>query len=172
MNAYLASVLENVRTKHGNEPEFVQTVEEVFSSIEPVIEKHPEYEKVDLLGRMVEPERMFTFRVVWCDDNGQWHTNRGWRCQFNGAIGPYKGGLRFQKNVYEGIIKFLGFEQTFKNSLTGLPIGGAKGGSDFRSRRQVRRRGHALLPELHDGSVSLHRTGRGRPRRRHGRGRP
>ena len=131
MNAYLASVLENVRTKHGNEPEFVQTVEEVLSSLEPVIEKHPEYEKVDLLNRMVEPERMFTFRVVWCDDNGQWHTNRGWRCQFNGAIGPYKGGLRFQKNVYEGIIKFLGFEQTFKNSLTGLPIGGAKGGSDF-----------------------------------------
>ena len=125
MNAYLASVIENVKAKHGNEPEFVQTVEEVFSSLEPVIEKHPEYEKVDLLGRMVEPERMFTFRVVWCDDNGQWHTNRGWRCQFNGAIGPYKGGLRFQKNVYEGIIKFLGFEQTFKNSLTGLPIGGA-----------------------------------------------
>ena len=85
MNAYLASVLENVRTKHGNEPEFVQTVEEVLSSLEPVIEKHPEYEKVDLLNRMVEPERMFTFRVVWCDDNGQWHTNRGWRCQFNGA---------------------------------------------------------------------------------------
>ena len=131
MNAYLASVLESVKTKHGNEPEFVQTVEEVLSSLEPVIEKHPEYEKVDLLGRMVEPERMFTFRVVWCDDNGQWHTNRGWRCQFNGAIGPYKGGLRFQKNVYEGIIKFLGFEQTFKNSLTGLPMGGAKGGSDF-----------------------------------------
>ena len=131
MNAYLASVLENVKTKHGNEPEFVQTVEEVLSSLEPVIEKHPEYEKVDLLGRMVEPERMFTFRVVWCDDNGQWHTNRGWRCQFNGAIGPYKGGLRFQKNVYEGIIKFLGFEQTFKNSLTSLPMGGGKGGSDF-----------------------------------------
>ena len=131
MNKYLADVLESVRTKHGNEPEFVQTVEEVLSSLEPVIEKHPEYEKVDLLGRMVEPERMFTFRVVWCDDAGQWHTNRGWRCQFNGAIGPYKGGLRFQKNVYEGIIKFLRFEQTFKNSLTGLPIGGAKGGSDF-----------------------------------------
>ena len=104
MNKYLADVLESVRTKHGNEPEFVQTVEEVLSSLEPVIEKHPEYEKVDLLGRMVEPERMFTFRVVWCDDAGQWHTNRGWRCQFNGAIGPYKGGL---------------------------PIGGAKGGSDF-----------------------------------------
>ena len=153
MNAYLASVLENVRTKHGNEPEFVQTVEEVLSSLEPVIEKHPEYEKVDLLNRMVEPERMFTFRVVWCDDNGQWHTNRGWRCQFNGAIGPYKGGLRFQKNVYEGIIKFLGFEQTFKNSLTGLPIGGAKGGSDFdpagKSDAEVMRFCQSFMSELY-----------------------
>ena len=153
MNAYLASVLENVKTKHGNEPEFVQTVEEVLSSLEPVIEKHPEYEKVDLLGRMVEPERMFTFRVVWCDDNGQWHTNRGWRCQFNGAIGPYKGGLRFQKNVYEGIIKFLGFEQTFKNSLTGLPIGGAKGGSDFdpagKSDAEVMRFCQSFMTELY-----------------------
>ena len=152
MNAYLASVLESVKTKHGNEPEFVQTVEEVLSSLEPVIEKHPEYEKVDLLGRMVEPERMFTFRVVWCDDNGQWHTNRGWRCQFNGAIGPYKGGLRFQKNVYEGIIKFLGFEQTFKNSLTGLPIGGAKGGSDFdpagKSDAEVMRFCQSFMTEL------------------------
>ena len=152
MNAYLTSVIENVKKKHGNEPEFVQTVEEVFSSIEPVIEKHPEYEKVDLLGRMVEPERMFTFRVVWCDDNGQWHTNRGWRCQFNGAIGPYKGGLRFQKNVYEGIIKFLGFEQTFKNSLTGLPIGGAKGGSDFdpagKSDAEVMRFCQSFMTEL------------------------
>ena len=153
MNKYLADVLESVRTKHGNEPEFVQTVEEVLSSLEPVIEKHPEYEKVDLLGRMVEPERMFTFRVVWCDDAGQWHTNRGWRCQFNGAIGPYKGGLRFQKNVYEGIIKFLGFEQTFKNSLTGLPIGGAKGGSDFdpngKSDREVMRFCQSFMTELY-----------------------
>ena len=131
MNAYLASVIENVKKKHGNEPEFVQTVEEVFSSLEPVIAKHPEYEKVDLLNRMVEPERMFTFRVVWMADDGTWHTNTGWRCQFNGALGPYKGGLRFQPNVYEGIIKFLGFEQIFKNSLTGLPIGGGKGGADF-----------------------------------------
>ena len=131
MNAYLASVIENVKKKHGDEPEFVQTVEEVLSSLEPVIEKHPEYEKVDLLNRMVEPERMFTFRVCWEDDQGQWHTNTGWRCQFNGALGPYKGGLRFQANVYPGIIKFLGFEQTFKNSLTGLPIGGGKGGADF-----------------------------------------
>ena len=131
MNAYLSSVIENVKKKHANEPEFVQTVEEVLSSLEPVIEKHPEYEKADLLNRMVEPERMFTFRVVWMDDKGNYHTNIGYRCQFNGAIGPYKGGLRFQPNVYPGIIKFLGFEQIFKNSLTGLPIGGGKGGSDF-----------------------------------------
>jgi glutamate dehydrogenase (NADP+) len=131
MNAYVASVIENVKQKHGNEPEFVQTVEEVFSSISPVIDAHPEYVKADLLNRMVEPERMFTFRVVWMDDKGDYHTNIGYRCQFNGAIGPYKGGLRFQKNVYPGIIKFLGFEQIFKNSLTGLPIGGGKGGSDF-----------------------------------------
>ena len=131
MNAYVESVIEYVKKKHANEPEFVQTVEEVFTSISPVIDAHPEYEKVDLLKRMVEPERMFTFRVVWCDDAGQWHTNIGYRCQFNGAIGPYKGGLRFQPNVNPSIIKFLGFEQTFKNSLTGLPMGGGKGGSDF-----------------------------------------
>ena len=131
MNAYVERVIDYVKTKHANEPEFCQTVEEVFASISPVIDAHPEYEKADLLTRMVEPERMFTFRVVWCDDNGQWHTNIGYRCQFNGAIGPYKGGLRFQKNVTPSVIKFLGFEQTFKNSLTGLPMGGGKGGSDF-----------------------------------------
>ncbi len=131
MNAYLASVIENVKKKHANEPEFVQTVEEVLHSVEPLIDAHPEYEKADLLNRMVEPERQFTFRVVWQDDNGNYHTNTGYRVQFNGAIGPYKGGLRFHPSVYSGIMKFLGFEQTFKNALTGLPIGGAKGGSDF-----------------------------------------
>ena len=131
MNAYVERVINNVKEKYVNEPEFVQTVEEVLSSLSPVIDAHPEYEKADLLTRMTEPERMFTFRVVWTDDNGNVHTNVGYRCQFNGAIGPYKGGLRFQKNVYPGIIKFLGFEQTFKNALTGLPIGGGKGGSDF-----------------------------------------
>ena len=131
MNKYLASVIENVKIKNASEPEFVQTVEEVLSSLEPVVERHPEYEKVDLLSRMVMPERMFTFRVCWMDDQGNHHTNMGYRCQFNGAIGPYKGGLRFQPNVYPGMVKFLGFEQTFKNSLTGLPMGGAKGGSDF-----------------------------------------
>ena len=131
MNKYLSNVIEDTKRKHASEPEFVQTVEDVFSSVEPLVNAHPEYEKFDILGRMVEPERMFTFRVVWMDDNGEYHTNRGWRCQFNGALGPYKGGLRFQKNVNESIIKFLGFEQTFKNALTGLPIGGGKGGSDF-----------------------------------------
>ena len=153
MNAYLASVIENVKKKHGNEPEFVQTVEEVLTSLEPVIEKHPEYEKVDLLNRMVEPERMFTFRVTWQDDEGKYHTNTGYRCQFNGAIGPYKGGLRFQKNVYPGIIKFLGFEQIFKNSLTGLPIGGGKGGSDFdpkgKSDAEVMRFCQSFMTELY-----------------------
>ena len=131
MNAYVARVIDYVKTKYSNEPEFVQTVEEVLTSIAPMVDKHPEYEKADLLTRMVEPERMFTFRVVWTDDNGQTHTNTGYRCQFNGAIGPYKGGLRFQPNVTPSVMKFLGFEQTFKNSLTGLPMGGAKGGSDF-----------------------------------------
>ena len=131
MNAYVASVIENVKRRHGDEPEFVQTVEEVLTSVAPMVDKHPEYEQADLLNRMVEPERMFTFRVVWTDDNGKVHTNIGYRCQFNGAIGPYKGGLRFQENVNPSIIKFLGFEQTFKNSLTGLPMGGGKGGSDF-----------------------------------------
>lgn len=131
MNAYVARVIENVRAKHATQPEYVQTVEEVLESLSPVIDKHPEYEKVDLLGRMVEPERMFTFRVCWMDDAGQWHTNLGHRFQFNGALGPYKGGLRFHPSVNPSIIKFLGFEQIFKNSLTGLPIGGGKGGSDF-----------------------------------------
>ena len=153
MNAYVASVIDYVKQAHGNEPEFVQTVEEVLSSVSPIMDAHPEYEKVDLLKRMVEPERMFTFRVCWMDDKGEYHTNRGWRCQFNGAIGPYKGGIRFQKNVYEGIIKFLGFEQTFKNSLTGLPMGGAKGGSDFdpagKSDAEVMRFCQSFMTELY-----------------------
>ena len=131
MNAYVERVIENVKKKYANEPEFVQTVEEVLSSIAPMVDKHPEYEKADLLNRIVEPDRTFVFRVVWTDDKGEVHTNTGYRCQFNGAIGPYKGGLRFQPNVNMSIMKFLGFEQTFKNALTGLPMGGGKGGSDF-----------------------------------------
>ena len=153
MNAYIESVIETVKKKHGSEPEFVQTVEEVLSSLDPVVSAHPEYEQVDLLGRMVEPERMFTFRVVWTDDAGKTHTNIGYRCQFNGAIGPYKGGLRFQPNVYPGIIKFLGFEQIFKNSLTGLPIGGGKGGADFnpngKSDMEIMRFCQSFMTELY-----------------------
>ena len=119
------------KKNYPNEPEFLQTVEEVLLSIEPVLEAHPEYEKAGLVKRLIEPERMISFRVPWVDDNGEVQVNRGYRVQFNSALGPYKGGLRFQANVYPGILKFLGFEQIFKNSLTGLPIGGGKGGSDF-----------------------------------------
>ena len=153
MNAYMQRVLDTVEQRDGNEPEFIQTVEEVFKSLEVVIEKHPEYEKAALLERMVEPDRMFSFRVTWTDDNGVPHVNRGYRCQFNGAIGPYKGGLRFHPSVYSGIIKFLGFEQTFKNSLTGLPIGGGKGGSDFdprgKSDAEIMRFCQAFMTELY-----------------------
>ncbi len=128
---YIKRTIESVAKKHANEPEFVQTVTEVYESIAPVIAQHPEYEQNALLERMAEPERQISFRVTWVDDNGKVHVNTGYRVQFNGAIGPYKGGLRFHPSVYIGIMKFLAFEQTFKNSLTGLPIGGAKGGSDF-----------------------------------------
>lgn len=130
-SSYLKEVFEQVQKRNANEPEFLQAVEEVLESLEPVIEKHPEYEKVGLVERLVEPERVISFRVPWVDDNGKTQVNRGFRVQFNSAIGPYKGGLRFHPSVYQGIIKFLGFEQVFKNSLTGLPIGGGKGGSDF-----------------------------------------
>lgn len=129
--SYIKDVLAKLTEKNSNEPEFLQAVTEVLSSIEPVIEKHPEYEKAALLERLVEPERQIMFRVPWVDDNGKVQVNRGYRVQFNSAIGPYKGGLRFAPNVYSGIVKFLGFEQIFKNSLTGLPIGGGKGGADF-----------------------------------------
>lgn len=130
-NSYLKNVFEQVQKRNANEPEFLQAVEEVLESLEPVVEAHPEYEAAGLIERLVEPERVIYFRVPWVDDNGKTQVNRGFRVQFNSAIGPYKGGLRFHPSVYQGIIKFLGFEQVFKNSLTGLPIGGGKGGSDF-----------------------------------------
>ncbi|MCC9295831.1 NADP-specific glutamate dehydrogenase, partial [Clostridium sp. WLY-B-L2] len=128
---YVNGVIEKVKARNSNEPEFLQTVEEVLGSIGPVFEKHPEYMEQNLLERFCEPERQIVFRVPWVDDDGKVQVNRGFRVQFNGCIGPYKGGLRFHSSVYIGIIKFLGFEQILKNSLTGLPIGGAKGGSDF-----------------------------------------
>ena len=151
-NEYLKRVYEGLEKRNANEPEFLQAVREVLESIQPVVEKHPEYEKAGLIERMVEPERIITFRVPWVDDQGKVQVNRGYRVQFNSAIGPYKGGLRFHPSVNQGILKFLGFEQTFKNSLTGLPIGGAKGGSDFsprgKSNGEVMRFCQAFMREL------------------------
>ncbi len=152
-NEYLKRVYDMVVARDKNEPEFLQTVEEVFESIEPVVAQHPEYEKAGLIERIVEPERMITFRISWVDDKGTVQVNRGFRVQFNSALGPYKGGLRFHPSVYSGIIKFLGFEQTFKNSLTGLPIGGGKGGSDFdprgKSDAEIMRFCQAFMTELY-----------------------
>ena len=128
---YVDRILETVTKKNPNEPEFLQAVTEVLKSLEPVIENRPEFEQAGLLERLVEPERIIMFRVPWVDDHGKVQVNRGYRVQFNGAIGPYKGGLRFHPSVNLSIIKFLGFEQIFKNALTGHPIGGGKGGSDF-----------------------------------------
>ena len=152
-NQYLNELMERVVKRNQNEPEFHQTVEEVLASIEPVIEARPEYITSGVLERMVEPERIIKFRVPWVDDNGKVQVNRGFRIQFNSAIGPYKGGLRFHPSVYEGIIKFLGFEQTFKNSLTSLPMGGGKGGSDFdpqgKSDAEVMRFCQSFMTELY-----------------------
>ena len=153
MNAYIQRVLEKTRAQNAGESEFLQTVEEVLSSLEPVIERHPEYERAALLERMVEPERVIEFRVVWQDDAGNAQVNRGYRVQYNSAIGPYKGGLRFHPSVNLSIMKFLAFEQTFKNSLTSLPIGGGKGGSDFdprgRSDNEIMRFCQAFMTELY-----------------------
>ena len=151
-SAYLNELMETVKKRNPAEPEFHQAVEEVLLSIEPVIEKRPEYITSGVLERMVEPERIIKFRVPWVDDKGVVRVNRGFRIQFNSAIGPYKGGLRFHPSVYEGIIKFLGFEQTFKNSLTSLPMGGGKGGSDFdpngKSDREVMAFCQSFMTEL------------------------
>ena len=153
MNAYIERVIEDVKKKNASEPEFIQTVEEVLRSLEPAIDKHPEYEANKLLERLVEPERIIQFRVVWMDDNGQPQVNRGYRVQFNSAIGPYKGGLRFHPAVYVGMMKFLAFEQTFKNSLTSLPMGVGKGGSDFnpqgKSDAEIMRFCQAFMTELY-----------------------
>ena len=152
-NQYLQNVLENVKKRNAGEPEFIQTVTEVLETIEPVIEQRPDLVAAGVVDRMVEPERQITFRVPWVDDSGKVQVNRGFRVQFNSAIGPYKGGLRFAPNVYSGIIKFLGFEQTFKNSLTSLPMGGGKGGSDFdpqgKSDAEVMRFCQSFMSELY-----------------------
>ena len=151
-NEYLIGLMERVEKRNAGEPEFHQAVREVLESLEPVIEARPEYVKSGVIERMVEPERIIKFRVPWVDDNGNVQVNRGFRVQFNSAIGPYKGGLRFHPSVNESIIKFLGFEQTFKNSLTSLPMGGGKGGSDFdpkgKSDMEVMRFCQSFMTEL------------------------
>jgi len=149
----MTDTLERILEKNRGEPEFHQTVTEVYTSLRPVFEKHPEYEKQKIFERIAEPERVVMFRVPWEDDNGEVQVNRGFRVQFNSALGPYKGGLRFHPTVYLGIIKFLGFEQIFKNSLTTLAMGGGKGGSDFnpkgRSDREVMRFCQSFMNELY-----------------------
>lgn len=153
MNEYIENVIKTVQKRDNAKPEYIQCVKEVFRSLEKVIEEHPEYVEDDLLTRMAEPDRLITFRVAWVDDAGKTQINRGYRVQFNSSIGPYKGGLRFHPSVNSSIMYFLGFEQTFKNSLTGLPMGGAKGGSDFdprgKSKGEIMRFCQAFMTELY-----------------------
>ena len=153
MNAYTSRILEGLKQRNANESEFLQAATEILESISSVFDKHPEYEKAGLLERFVEPERVILFRIPWVDDQGKVQVNRGYRVQFNSAIGPYKGGLRFHPSVNLSILKFLGFEQVLKNSLTGLPIGGGKGGSDFdpkgKSDREVMAFCQSLMTELY-----------------------
>jgi len=156
---YLQRVYTQVITRDPDQREFHQAVLEVLESLDRIIDKHPEYEEKGIIETFVEPERMIAFRVPWTDDSGRTHVNRGYRVQFNSAIGPYKGGLRFQANVCPSIIKFLGFEQTFKNALTGLPMGGGKGGSDFDPREPL----HPEIPGFGaDSEEQPHRPSHGR----------
>ncbi len=153
MNEYLNRVINEIENKNAHEKEYLQAVKEVFCSIEQILNKHPEYEKASILERMAEPERIITFRVPWVNDNGDVVVNRGYRVQYSSLIGPYKGGLRFHPSVNQSIMKFLGFEQIFKNALTGLPIGGAKGGSDFdpkgKSDNEIMRFCQSFMTELY-----------------------
>ncbi|MGN0269988.1 MAG: Glu/Leu/Phe/Val dehydrogenase dimerization domain-containing protein, partial [Candidatus Weimeria sp.] len=151
-NSYLQRVYDGLEQRNPEQKEFLEAVGEVLESLEPVVEKNPKLEEENVIGRLVEPERVILFRVPWVDDNGKVQVNRGYRVQFNSAIGPYKGGLRFHPSVNLSILKFLGFEQIFKNSLTGLPIGGGKGGSDFdpkgKSDREVMKFCQSFMTEL------------------------
>ena len=151
--SYVSEQLEKIKAKNPAQPEFIQAVTEVLNSLEPVFEQNPKYQENAIIERITEPERQLMFRVAWVDDNGKTQVNRGFRIQFNSAIGPYKGGLRLHPSVNLGIIKFLGFEQIFKNSLTGLPIGGGKGGSDFdpkgKSDREIMAFCQSFMTELY-----------------------
>lgn len=151
-NVYIKRVLDNVKQKHSDKPEFVQAVEEFLPTLEPYLKEHPEIENNNVLELLIEPERIIQFRIPWEDDNGKWHVNLGWRVQYNSALGAYKGGIRFNPTVNESILRFLGFEQTFKNALTNQALGGGKGGSDFdprgKSEREIMRFVQSFMTEL------------------------
>lgn len=153
MSSYISNVLETVKKRNAGENEFIQAIEEVLNSLAPVLEKYPEFAEANIMERIVEPERQIFFRVPWIDDKGNVQVNRGYRIQFNSAIGPYKGGIRFHPSVNQSILKFLGFEQVFKNSLTGLSMGGAKGGADFdpkgKSDNEIMRFCQSFITELY-----------------------
>ena len=150
--SYTQRVIDELRERYADQPEFLQAAIEVLETIEPAVEAHPEFEEASLLDRLVEPERVIMFRVPWVDDAGKVQVNRGYRVEFNSAIGPYKGGLRFNPTVTVGMLKFLGFEQIFKNALTTLPMGGGKGGSDFdpkgKSNREIMAFCQSFMTEL------------------------
>lgn len=151
-NKYIIQVLETIKEKHSDKPEYIQAVSEFFSTLDIYVNKHPEIEKYNILELVAEPERVIQFRVPWEDDTGKWRVNLGWRVQYNSTLGPYKGGIRFHPTVNESILRFLGFEQIFKNALTNLPIGGGKGGSDFnpkeKSEREIMRFTQSFMTEL------------------------
>ena len=164
-DAAIADFMETVRHRNPNEPEFHQAVYEIAQTIVPYVEAHPAYREANILERLIEPERVVSFRVPWVDDHNQVQVNRGYRVQFNAAIGPYKGGLRFHPTVNQSILKFLGFEQIFKNALTTLPLGGGKGGADFnpkgRSDGEIMRFCQSFMSELyrHIGSETASTSG-------------
>ena len=156
MSKYVDSVLKNLKAKNANEPEFIQAAEEVLLTLDPVLKANPQYEQNAILERIVEPERVVIFRVPWVDDTGKVRVNRGYRIQQNSAIGPYKGGLRFDPSVNLSVLKFLAFEQVFKNSLTTLPMGGGKGGSDFNPKQRRRPRNRVSLRPVQAPRERIH----------------
>jgi len=171
-NAEIDKFMNGLIKRNPGEPEFHQTVQEVANTIIPFTLEHPEYRKAQIFERMTEPDRVIIFRVTWEDDEGNFRVNRAWRVQFNNSIGPYKGGMRFHPSVTLSVLKFLGFEQVLKNSLTTLPMGGGKGSSKFNPQGQERRRGYALLPFVDDRTLPPHWRGHRHPGGRYRRRRP
>ena len=172
MSAFVDEFMARLKAKNPAEPEFHQAVQEVAESLEVVIDRNPKYREAKILERIAEPDRVIMFRVPWVDDKGEVQVNRGFRIEMNSAIGPYKGGLRFHPTVYLGLLKFLAFEQVFKNSLTTLPMGGGKGGSDFDPKGKSDLEVMKFTPVVHDRAAAPHRPVHRRTGRRHRRWRP